>query len=132
MLRSHTCGELRISHIGLKVSLCGWVQKVRDKGKLIWIDLSDRYGVAQLIFQEESTSKEIYKMARESGREYVLKVSGVVSERSAKNKNMDTGDVEIVVDNMEYLNKSKVPPFIIEENTDGGEELRLKYRYLDL
>ena len=132
MLRSHTCGELRISHVGLKVSLCGWVQKVRDKGKMIWIDLRDRYGVTQLIFEEESTSKEIYKMARECGREFVLRASGVVSERSAKNKNIETGDVEIVVESMQYLNKSKVPPFIIEDKTDGGEELRMKYRYLDL
>ena len=132
MLRSHTCGELRISHVGLKVSLCGWVQKVRDKGKMIWIDLRDRYGVTQLIFEEESTSKEIYKMARECGREFVLQASGIVSERSAKNKNIETGDVEIVVESMQYLNKSKVPPFIIEDKTDGGEELRMKYRYLDL
>ena len=132
MLRSHTCGELRISHVGLKASLCGWVQKVRDKGKMIWIDLRDRYGVTQLIFEEESTSKEIYKMARDCGREFVLQASGVVSERSAKNKNIETGDVEIVVESMQYLNKSKVPPFIIEDKTDGGEELRMKYRYLDL
>ena len=132
MLRSHTCGELRISHVGLKVSLCGWVQKVRDKGKMIWIDLRDRYGVTQLIFEEESTSKEIYKMARDCGREFVLQASGVVSERSAKNKNIETGDVEIIVESMKYLNKSKVPPFIIEDKTDGGEELRMKYRYLDL
>jgi len=132
MIRSHTCGELRISHVGLKVSLCGWVQKVRDKGKMIWVDLRDRYGVTQLIFEQGSTPKEVYKMARECGREFVLKASGIVSERSAKNKNIDTGDVEIVVDNMEYLNKSKVPPFIIEDNTDGGEDLRMKYRYLDL
>ena len=132
MLRSHTCGELRISHVGLKVSLCGWVQKVRDKGKMIWIDLRDRYGVTQLIFEEESTSKEIYKMARDCGREFVLQASGVVSERSAKNKNIETGDVEIIVESMQYLNKSKVPPFIIEDKTDGGEELRMKYRYLDL
>jgi len=132
MLRSHTCGELSINDIGLKVSLCGWVQKVRDKGKMIWIDLRDRYGVTQLIFQEDVTSKEIYRMARECGREYVLRASGIVSERSAKNKNMETGDIEIVVENMEYLNKSKVPPFIIEDDTDGGEELRMKYRYLDL
>ena len=132
MLRSHTCGELRISHVGLKVSLCGWVQKVRDKGKMIWIDLRDRYGVTQLIFEEESTSKEIYKMARDCGREFVLQASGIVSERSAKNKNIETGDVEIVVESMQYLNKSKVPPFIIEDKTDGGEELRMKYRYLDL
>ena len=132
MLRSHTCGELRISHVGLKVSLCGWVQKVRDKGKMIWIDLRDRYGVTQLIFEEESTPNEIYKMARECGREFVLQASGVVSERSAKNKNIETGDIEIVVESMQYLNKSKVPPFIIEDKTDGGEELRMKYRYLDL
>ena len=132
MLRSHTCGELRISHVGLNVSLCGWIQKVRDKGKMIWIDLRDRYGVTQLIFEEESTSKEIYKMARECGREFVLQASGVVSERSAKNKNIETGDIEIVVESMQYLNKSKVPPFIIEDKTDGGEELRMKYRYLDL
>jgi len=118
--------------VGLKVSLCGWVQKIRDKGKMIWIDLRDRYGVTQLIFQKDTTSKEIYKMARECGREFVLKASGIVSERAAKNKNLDTGDVEIVVESMKFLNKSKVPPFIIEDNTDGGEELRMKYRYLDL
>ena len=117
MLRSHTCGELRINHVGLKVSLCGWVQKVRDKGKMIWIDLRDRYGVTQLIFEEESTPNEIYKMARECGREFVLQASGVVSERSAKNKNIETGDIEIVVESMQYLNKSKVPPFIIEDKT---------------
>ena len=99
---------------------------------MIWIDLRDRYGVTQLIFEEESTSKEIYKMARDCGREFVLQASGVVSERSAKNKNIETGEVEIVVESMQYLNKSKVPPFIIEDKTDGGEELRMKYRYLDL
>ena len=99
---------------------------------MIWIDLRDRYGVTQLIFEEESTSKEIYNMARDCGREFVLQASGVVSERSAKNKNIETGDIEIVVESMQYLNKSKVPPFIIEDKTDGGEELRMKYRYLDL
>ena len=132
MLRSHTCGELRINDVGSKVSLCGWVQKVRDKGKIIWIDLRDKYGITQLIFEESVTKVETYKKARECGREFVLKVNGIVSERSSKNENIKTGDIEILVNQIQFLNKSKVPPFIIEDKTDGGEDLRMKYRYLDL
>ena len=132
MLRSHTCGELRINDVGSNVSLCGWVQKVRDKGKMIWIDLRDKYGITQLIFEESATKVEVYKKARECGREFVLKVDGIVSERSSKNKNIKTGDVEIIVNQIKFLNKSKIPPFIIEDKTDGGEDLRMKYRYLDL
>jgi aspartyl-tRNA synthetase len=132
MFRSHTCGDLRINDVGSKVSLCGWVHKVRDKGKIIWIDLRDKYGITQLIFEDSNTDSNTFLKARNCGREFVLKVTGLVSERSAKNKNIDTGDVEIIVDEIQYLNKSELPPFIIEDETDGGEELRMKYRYLDL
>jgi aspartyl-tRNA synthetase len=132
MLRSHTCGELRIIDVGSKVSLCGWVQKVRDKGKMIWIDLRDKYGITQLIFEESVTKVQTFKKARECGREFVLKVNGTVLERSSKNNNIETGDIEILVNQLQFLNKSKTPPFIIEDETDGGEDLRMKYRYLDL
>ena len=132
MLRSHTCGDLRINDVGSKVSLCGWVHKVRDKGKMIWIDLRDKYGITQLIFEDSNTDANTFLKARNCGREFVLKITGLVSERSAKNKNIDTGDIEIIVDEIQYLNKSELPPFIIEDETDGGEELRMKYRYLDL
>jgi len=132
MFRSHTCGDLRINDVGSKVSLCGWVHKVRDKGKIIWIDLRDKYGITQLIFEDSNTDSNTFLKARNCGREFVLKIIGLVSERSAKNKNIDTGDVEIIVDEIQYLNKSELPPFIIEDETDGGEELRMKYRYLDL
>ena len=113
MLRSHTCGDLRINDVGSKVSLCGWVHKVRDKGKMIWIDLRDKYGITQLIFEDSNTDANTFLKARNCGREFVLKITGLVSERSAKNKNIDTGDVEIIVDEIQYLNKSELPPFII-------------------
>jgi aspartyl-tRNA synthetase len=132
MLRTHTCGELRLEHIGSKVTLTGWVQRVRDKGGLIWIDLRDRYGITQLVLQEGVTNPGIIDTAKSLGREFVVKAAGMVIERSAKNPNMPTGDIEIQPDNLVVLNKSKLPPFTIEDKTDGGEELRMKYRYIDL
>ncbi|MFT7034413.1 MAG: aspartyl-tRNA synthetase [Cyclobacteriaceae bacterium] len=132
MLRTNTCGELRISDAGKTVTLCGWVQKMRDKGGVVWIDLRDRYGVTQLIFEEGVTSKELIDLASSVGREFVLSATGLVLERYSKNDKIVTGDIEIKVDSLEILNRSKVPPFLIEDKTDGGEELRMKYRYLDL
>ncbi|MBV6644415.1 MAG: aspartate--tRNA ligase [Cyclobacteriaceae bacterium] len=132
MLRTHNCGELRIAHKGQKVTLTGWVQKLRDKGGMVWIDLRDRYGLTQLIFEEGKTESHLLNLAKSVGREFVLVATGEVAERFAKNDKMPTGDVEIVVSNLEILNKSEVPPFIIEDETDGGEDLRMKYRYLDL
>ncbi len=132
MLRTHTCGELRAENINNEVILSGWVQKIRDKGGLIWIDLRDRYGITQLLLEEGRTDDKLITIARSLGREYVVKVSGKVIERVSKNPKMPTGDVEIDVAGLEILSESKVPPFTIEDNTDGGEELRMKYRYLDL
>ena len=132
MLRTHNCGELGIKDIKSNVTLCGWAQKIRDKGKIIWIDLRDRYGITQLMFEEDSSDKNTFDIAKKCGREYVIKVSGEVSERISKNPNISTGDIEIKVSEMEYLNISEVPPFTIEDETDGGEDLRMKYRYLDL
>ncbi|MDN5216167.1 aspartate--tRNA ligase [Fulvivirgaceae bacterium BMA12] len=132
MLRTHNCGELRIQHVDEVVTLCGWVQKTRDKGGMVWVDVRDRYGVTQLIFQEGETAEDLIKNAKLLGREFVIKASGVVVERFAKNDNMATGEIEVKVDNLVILNKANVPPFIIEDDTDGGEDLRMKYRYLDL
>ncbi len=132
MHRTHNCGELRLQHQGQSVTLSGWVQRVRDKGGMLWIDLRDRYGITQLIFQEGKTANELLEKAKKMGREYVVKVSGEVGERYAKNNNMPTGDIEIIVEDLIVLNTSKTPPFTIEEDTDGGEELRMQYRYLDL
>jgi len=132
MLRTHNCGELGIKDVKSNVTLCGWAQKIRDKGKIIWIDLRDRYGITQLMFEEDSSDKNTFDIAKKCGREYVIKVSGEVSERISKNPNISTGDIEIKVSEMEYLNVSEVPPFTIEDETDGGEDLRMKYRYLDL
>ena len=132
MYRTHNCGELRISDLGKQVTLSGWVQKSRDKGFMVWVDLRDRYGISQLIFDEERTSKEILKNAKSLGREFVIQIKGEVIERSSKNSNINTGDIEILVSELTILNESKVPPFTIEENTDGGEELRMQYRYLDI
>lgn len=132
MLRTHTCGELRAEHINSEVILSGWVQRVRDKGALVWIDLRDRYGITQLLFKEEDCPKELLEKVRSLGREYVISATGDVIERESKNPNIPTGDIEIKVDGLEVLNKSEVPPFTIEDDTDGGEELRMKYRYLDL
>jgi aspartyl-tRNA synthetase len=132
MLRTHTCGELRPENINEEVRLSGWVQKIRDKGALIWIDLRDRYGITQLLFKEEDTKPELLNKVRSLGREYVISATGTVIERESKNPNIPTGDIEIKVTGLDILNPSKVPPFTIEDNTDGGEELRMKFRYLDL
>ena len=132
MLRTHTCGELRESQIGQTVTLCGWVSKVRDKGGMIWVDLRDRYGITQLILEEGKCSLAALETARSLGREFVVKTSGAVIERLAKNDKMLTGNIEIKVDVLEVLNAAKIPPFLIEDETDGGDELRMKYRYLDL
>lgn len=132
MLRTHTCGELRISDANKEVTLAGWVQKVRNKGGLIWVDLRDRYGVTQLILEEGSTDKQLLEKAASLGREFVIQAKGKVVERAAKNDKMPTGDIEIRATAIEVLNPAKVPPFIIEDETDGGDELRMKYRYLDL
>ena len=131
MLRTHTCGELRTDHIGNTVILCGWVHRLRIMGGLIFIDLRDRYGITQLFFNFEKKFEEFNKI-KELGREYVIQVTGKVAERSNKNLKILTGEIEILVDSFTILNPSKIPPFTIEDNTDGGEELRMKYRYLDL
>jgi len=131
MLRTHTCGELNMAHAGFEVTLSGWIQRSRDMGGLTFIDLRDRYGITQLVFNLESNSALCLE-ARKLGREYVISVHGKVAERSNKNPKMTTGEVEILVDHFTVLNVSKTPPFTIEDHTDGGEELRMKYRYLDL
>ncbi len=131
MYRTHNCGELRGNDIGNEVTLSGWVQKVRSLGAMTFIDLRDRYGVTQLFFNKE-TNQVLHKNAEQLGREFVIKARGIVTERSSKNKEIPTGDIEITVSELNILSKSQVPPFTIEDNTDGGEELRLKYRYLDL
>jgi aspartyl-tRNA synthetase len=132
MLRTHTCGELRISDVNKEVTLTGWVQRLRDKGSLLWVDLRDRYGITQLFLEDGKTNPALIQTARSVGREYVLKVKGTVVERLSKNDKMPTGDIEIKVTDIEILNPSKTPPFTIEDNTDGGDDLRMKYRYLDL
>ncbi|MBP9181298.1 MAG: aspartate--tRNA ligase [Bacteroidia bacterium] len=131
MLRTHTCGELRLTDAGKQVTLCGWVQRSRDLGGLTFTDLRDRYGITQLAFNLD-TNTDLCMRARQLGREYVLKVTGTVKERESKNLQMPTGEVEIVVTDFEVLNEAQTPPFTIEENTDGGDDLRMKYRYLDL
>ncbi|MGB5383809.1 MAG: aspartate--tRNA ligase [Lutimonas sp.] len=132
MYRNRTNGELRLEHVDQEVILAGWVQKTRDKGFMIWVDLRDRYGVTQLIFDAERTDKEVFELARTLGREFVIQVKGKVIEREAKNKNIPTGEIEILVKELNILNKSQLPPFTIEDDTDGGDELRMKYRYLDI
>lgn len=132
MYRSHNCGELRATDINKEVTLSGWVQKVRDKGFMVWADLRDRYGITQLIFDEERTPKEVFEKAGTLGREFVIQVKGEVIERESKNKNIPTGAIEILVKELEILNSAKVPPFTIEDESDGGEDLRMKYRYLDI
>ncbi|WP_295798913.1 aspartate--tRNA ligase [Mucilaginibacter sp.] len=131
MLRTHTCGELTISNLGETVTLCGWVQKSRDLGGTTFIDVRDRYGLTQLVFNTDSDDA-LRELSRSLGREFVIKVTGKVLERTSKNPKMATGDIEIGVTNIEILNAAKIPPFMIEDETDGGEELRAKYRYLDL
>ena len=132
MLRTHTCGELRLHHVQQQITLAGWVQRVRNKGGIIWVDLRDRYGVTQLIFEEGSTDKALLEKAAQLGREFVVQAAGIVLERTSKNDKMPTGDIEIKVEELTVLNPAKVPPFIIEDETDGGDELRMRYRYLDL
>ncbi len=132
MYRTHNNGQLRSADINKEVTLAGWVQKTRDKGFMVWVDLRDRYGITQLIFDEERTSKEVIEKATKLGREFVIQVKGTVIERESKNPNMPTGDVEILVSELNILNESLTPPFTIEDETDGGEDLRMKYRYLDI
>lgn len=132
MLRSHTCGDLRISHAGQTVTLSGWVQGIRDKGSLLWIDLRDRYGITQITIETEKASKEIVDTARSLGREFVITVSGKVTERYSKSDKINTGDIEIYPEKIIILNSAITPPFTIEEETDGGDDIRMKYRYLDL
>ena len=131
MYRTHNCGELRLSEVGQSVTLCGWVQRTRKMGGMTFVDLRDRYGITQLVFNEE-TDAALCAQANKLGREYVIQVTGTVNERYAKNDKMPTGDIELLVDTLSVLNSSEVPPFTIEENTDGGDDLRMKYRYLDL
>ena len=132
MYRSHNCGELNASHINTEVTLAGWVQKSRDKGFMNWVDLRDRYGVTQLIFDESRTDKTVFELAKTLGREFVIQAKGTVIEREAKNPNMATGDIEILVTELTILNAALTPPFTIEDETDGGEDIRMKYRYLDI
>ncbi len=131
MYRTNNCGELRLNDINKEVTLSGWIQKVRKLGGMTFVDLRDRYGITQLVFNEE-TNAELSEEAQKLGREFVIKIKGTVAERSNKNPELPTGDIEIAVRNLEILSKSEVPPFTIENETDGGEEIRLKYRYLDL
>ena len=131
MYRTNTCGELRIGNVGQEVTLAGWVQRSRKMGGMTFVDLRDRYGITQLVFNEE-TNAELCAQANKLGREYVIQVTGTVNERYAKNEKIPTGDIEIIVSEMTVLNESLVPPFTIETNTDGGDDLRMKYRYLDL
>lgn len=132
MLRTHHCGELRAAHIGQDVTLCGWVKKIRDKGSIIWIDLGDRFGITQITLEEGVTDSQLIDTVKGLGREFVVCIRGKVHERISKNDKIATGDIEIRPENLEVLNPSLLPPFLIEDDTDGQEELRMKYRYLDL
>lgn len=132
MYRSHNCGALRASDSNKEVTLAGWVQKTRDKGFMIWVDLRDRYGITQLIFDANRTSPEVFEKAKTLGREFVVQVKGTVIERESKNPNMPTGDIEILVNELNILNTALTPPFTIEDETDGGEDIRMKFRYLDI
>ena len=132
MYRSHTCGALNATHINTEVTLAGWVQRSKDLGFVIWVNIRDRYGVTQLIFDENRTSKDILEKAKSLGREYVIQVKGKVIERESKNPNMPTGEIEILVTELTILNEAQLPPFTIEDETDGGEDIRMKYRYLDI
>ena len=132
MYRTHNCNNLKRENLNESVTLSGWVQKTRNKGFIIWIDLRDRYGITQLVFDEERTPEEVFNKAKALNREFVIQVKGIVLERESKNSNINTGDVEVLVDELTILNKSNTPPFTIEDNTDGGEELRMQYRYLDI
>lgn len=132
MLRTHTCGELRLTDVNKTATLTGWVQTIRDKGGVLWIDLRDRYGITQLLLEDGQTAPELFAIARSLGREFVLAATGTVIERKSKNPNLPTGDIELKVTELKVLNPAKLPPFLIEDDTDGGDDLRLKYRYLDL
>ena len=132
MFRTHTNGELSLKNLNETVTLSGWVQTIRDKGFMIWVDLRDRYGITQLVFDEERTSKDLLEKAKNLGREFVIQVEGKVIERASKNPKIPTGEIEILVEKLTVLNESVLPPFTIEDETDGGEELRMKYRYLDI
>ena len=132
MLRSHNCGELKLSDINKTVKLSGWVQKVRDKGFIIWVDIRDRYGITQLVFDEKRSPKSVFESAKKLSREFVIQITGKVIERESRNNELITGDIEILVDELNVLNTSETPPFTIEDKTDGGEELRMRYRYLDI
>ena len=131
MYRTNTCGELRIADTGKNVTLAGWVQRVRRMGGMCFIDLRDRYGITQLVF-DEAENKELCDKANKLGREYCIQVMGKVNERESKNANLSTGDIELIVKQLNVLSESDTPPFTIEENTDGGDDIRMKYRYLDL
>ena len=132
MFRTHTNGELNLNHLDQTVTLSGWVQTIRDKGFMMWVDLRDRYGITQLVFDADRSSEELLQQARELGREFVIQVTGSVIERTSKNPKIATGDIEILVEKLSILNAAELPPFTIEDQTDGGEELRMKYRYLDI
>ena len=132
MYRTHDCGALSLKQLNQTVTLSGWVQKNRNKGFIVWVDLRDRYGITQLVFDEERTPKSVFEAAQGLGREFVIQIKGTVIERESKNPNMTTGAIEVLVDELTVLNASKTPPFTIENETDGGEELRMQYRYLDL
>ena len=131
MYRDKTCGELRLSDKGESVKLAGWVQRSRKMGGMTFIDLRDRYGITQIVFDQEN-NPDLCSEANGLGREYVVQVTGKVIERASKNKNLPTGEIEIMADGIRILNRSEIPPFTIEDNTDGGDDLRMKYRYLDL
>jgi len=132
MLRTHTCGELSLEHVNQEVVLCGWVQRIRDKGGMVWLDLRDRYGLTQLLFEEGKTPANVLETARSLGREFVISTKGLVIERLSKNDKIATGSIEIRVSELSILNSAKLPPFLIEDETDGGDDIRMKYRYLDL
>ena len=132
MYRTHHCGALRIEDLKQSVTLSGWVQKSRNKGFIVWVDLRDRYGITQLVFDEERTPKAVFKKAQNLGREFVIQIRGSVIERESKNPNMNTGAIEVLVEELSILNEAQTPPFTIEDQTDGGEELRMQYRYLDI
>ena len=132
MYRTHHNNQLTIENINETVTLAGWVQKTRDKGFMIWVDLRDRYGITQLIFDTERTPTDVIEMAKNLGREYVIQVTGKVIERESKNINITTGAIEILVEDLKILNAAQLPPFTIEDETDGGEDIRMKYRYLDI
>ena len=131
MYRTKTCGELRISDAGQVVTLAGWVQRARKMGGMTFVDVRDRYGLTQVVFNND-TDAALCDAANHLGREFVVQITGKVAERSSKNPNLPTGDIEIIASELKVLNRSEVPPFTIEDNTDGGDDLRMKYRYLDL